>query len=84
MNGRGRVGAFTPVDGLKEFLFELKSMDIKIGLVTSGLFEKAWPEILSAFRTLNSGVLLSDRIFMIVYYAGDSNSVDINYCIVEL
>jgi beta-phosphoglucomutase-like phosphatase (HAD superfamily) len=34
---------------------ELKSMNIKIGLVTSGLYEKAWPEILSAFRTLKMG-----------------------------
>lgn len=55
MQGRGRVGAFTPVQGLKEFLYELKSMGIKIGLVTSGLYEKAWPEILSAFKTLNMG-----------------------------
>ena len=27
-------------------------MGVKIGLVTSGLYEKAWPEILSAFKTL--------------------------------
>jgi len=55
MEGRGRDGAFTPVDGLKDFLYELKSMGIKIGLVTSGLYEKAWPEIVSAFKTLNMG-----------------------------
>lgn len=55
LHGRGRVNAFTPAAGLKEFLLELKSMGIKIGLVTSGLYEKAWPEILSAFRTLNMG-----------------------------
>ena len=30
-------------------------MGIKIGLVTSGLYEKAWPEILSAFKTLGMG-----------------------------
>jgi len=53
--GRGRADAFTPSPGLKEFLLELKGRGIKIGLVTSGLFEKAWPEILSAFRTLNLG-----------------------------
>lgn len=55
VEGRGRAGAFIPVDGLKEFLLELKSHGVKIGLVTSGLYEKAWPEILSAFRTLGMG-----------------------------
>lgn len=55
MQGRGRDGAFVPSTGLKEFLLELKGMGIKIGLVTSGLHEKAWPEILSAFRTLGLG-----------------------------
>ncbi len=55
MNGRGKTGAFTPTPGLKDFLYELKSKKIKIGLVTSGLYEKAWPEILSAFRTLDMG-----------------------------
>jgi len=53
--GRGRENAFVPTTGLKEFLLELKSMNIKIGLVTSGLYEKAWPEILSAFKTLKMG-----------------------------
>ena len=53
--GRGRDNAFVPAPGLKEFLLELKAMGIKIGLVTSGLYEKAWPEILSAFRTLDMG-----------------------------
>ena len=28
---------------------------MRIGLVTSGLYEKAWPEILSAFRQLELG-----------------------------
>ena len=55
MAGRGRPNAFTPSPGLKEFLCELKSRGIKIGLVTSGLYEKAWPEILSAFQTLDMG-----------------------------
>jgi beta-phosphoglucomutase len=53
--GRGRDGAFTPAPGLKEFLTALKRAGVKIGLVTSGLYEKAWPEILSAFRTLGLG-----------------------------
>lgn len=55
MEGRGKTDAFVPTEGLKEFLLELKDMNIKIGLVTSGLYEKAWPEILSAFRNLNMG-----------------------------
>jgi len=55
MEGRGRAGAFTPTPGLKEFLLALKDTRIKIGLVTSGLYEKAWPEILSAFHTLGLG-----------------------------
>ncbi len=55
MAGRGKEGAFTPSPGLKEFLFTLKEHKIKIGLVTSGLYEKAWPEILSAFKTLKMG-----------------------------
>jgi len=55
MQGRGKDGAFTPTAGVKDFLLELKSMGIKIGLVTSGLYEKAYPEIVSAFKTLNMG-----------------------------
>lgn len=55
MEGRGKPDAFTPTPGLKEFLLELKARTIQIGLVTSGLYEKAWPEILSAFRTLDMG-----------------------------
>jgi len=53
--GRGRADAFRPAPGLKEFLLELKGRGIRIGLVTSGLYEKAWPEILAAFRTLGLG-----------------------------
>ena len=53
--GEGKTDAFQPAPGLKEFLLTLKENDIKIGLVTSGLYEKAWPEILSAFRTMNMG-----------------------------
>lgn len=55
MEGRGRENAFTPSPGLKEFLLELKGHGVKIGLVTSGLYEKAWPEIVSAFQTLKMG-----------------------------
>jgi beta-phosphoglucomutase-like phosphatase (HAD superfamily) len=55
MEGRGRDGAFTPTAGVKDFLLALKDTGVKIGLVTSGLYEKAWPEILSAFKTLKMG-----------------------------
>lgn len=55
LEGGGRADAFTPTPGLKPFLLELKRRGIKIGLVTSGLHEKAWPEIVSAFRQLDMG-----------------------------
>jgi len=55
LEGRGKDGAFTPAENLKEFLYEVKGKGIKIGLVTSGLYNKAFPEILSAFKTLNMG-----------------------------
>ena len=55
LEGRGRADAFVPAPGLKPFLLALKSMQVKIGLVTSGLYEKAYPEILSAFRTMGLG-----------------------------
>jgi beta-phosphoglucomutase-like phosphatase (HAD superfamily) len=55
LEGRGKADAFTPVEGLREFLLELKAKRIKIGLVTSGLYEKAWPEIVSAFQTMKMG-----------------------------
>ncbi len=53
--GRGRENAFTPTPGLKEFLLELKATGVKIAVVSSGLYEKAWPEIVSAFRTMGLG-----------------------------
>lgn len=55
LEGRGRPDAFTPAPGLKEFLLELKNRKIKIALVTSGLYEKAYPQILAAFQTLDMG-----------------------------
>jgi beta-phosphoglucomutase-like phosphatase (HAD superfamily) len=55
LEGRGRSDAFTPSPGLKDFLLDLKARKIKIGLVTSGLYEKAYPEIVAAFRTLGLG-----------------------------
>lgn len=53
--GRGKTDAFTPAPDLKEFLLTVKDRGIKIALVTSGLYEKAMPEIVSAFRQLNMG-----------------------------
>ncbi|TFG66805.1 MAG: HAD family phosphatase [Anaerolineales bacterium] len=55
MEGHGRPHAFTPTVGIAEFLNKLKEQDIKIGMVTSGLYEKAWPEIFDAFKTLGMG-----------------------------
>lgn len=55
MKGRGKQDAFTPAPNLKEFLLAVKSEGIKIGLVTSGLYEKAMPEIISAFKQLDMG-----------------------------
>lgn len=55
MKGRGKQGAFTPAPYLREFLYTLQREKIKIGLVTSGLYNKAMPEIISAFRTLDMG-----------------------------
>ncbi len=55
MKGRGKKHAFTPAPHLKEFLTAVKREGIKIGLVTSGLYEKAMPEIVSAFRQLDMG-----------------------------
>lgn len=53
MEGRGKEDAYTVSDGLKEFLIRVKEHGIKIGLVTSGLYEKAIPEIISGFRQMN-------------------------------
>lgn len=55
LEGRGRSDAFVPAPGLREFLLALKDRGIKIALVTSGLHEKAWPEIVAAFQTLGMG-----------------------------
>lgn len=55
VKGNGRKNAFKPAEGLKDFLLALKSKQIKIGLVTSGLYEKAWPEIFDAFKQFDMG-----------------------------
>ncbi len=55
--GKGNVDEtfFVPSPGLKEFLMTLKANRIKIGLVTSGLYEKAWPEITAVFKSMGLG-----------------------------
>lgn len=53
--GRGHVEAFTPAPGVKPFLLSLKQRGLKLGLVTSGLYEKAWPAIVAVFRQLDLG-----------------------------
>ncbi len=55
LEGTGRSDAFIPAPGLKEFLLALKDLGIRIALVTSGLHEKAWPEIVAAFRAMDLG-----------------------------
>lgn len=55
LEGRGKQDAYTVSPGLKEFLLTLKDQGIRIGLVTSGLYEKAMPEILSGFRQMDMG-----------------------------
>lgn len=53
MEGHGREGAYTVSEGLKEFLMTLHDSGVKLGLVTSGLYEKAMPEIISGFQQMN-------------------------------
>jgi beta-phosphoglucomutase-like phosphatase (HAD superfamily) len=55
LRGHGRRDAFQPAPGVKEFLLALKARGIRIGLVTSGLYEKAYPEIVAAFEQLGLG-----------------------------
>jgi len=63
--GCGKADAFTPAPGLKDFLLELKKQNIKIGLVTSGLYEKDWESPLNSeirsleLKTAEPGWLLS-------------------------
>ena len=53
--GRGRVNAFVPAPGVKAFLQTLKRRGVRIAVVTSGLHEKAWPELVAAFRAMDLG-----------------------------
>ena len=53
--GEENGGEFNPSEGLKETLLLLKKSGIKIGLVTSGNFNKAHPEIIAIFRDMALG-----------------------------
>ncbi len=55
VEGHGRTDAFVPAPGLREFLTALKGAGVAIALVTSGLYEKAYPEIVAAFRAMGLG-----------------------------
>ena len=55
LEGRGRTNAFAPAPGVREFLLALKGRGIRMAVVTSGLHEKAWPELVAAFRTMGLG-----------------------------
>lgn len=55
LEGRGRVDAFVPAPGVKDFLQVLKARGIAVAVVTSGLHEKAWPELVAAFRAMGLG-----------------------------
>jgi beta-phosphoglucomutase-like phosphatase (HAD superfamily) len=55
IEGRGRVDAFNATPGVKDFLLELQDTGVKIALVTSGLYEKAYPAIVAVFRKLGMG-----------------------------
>ena len=67
--GEGRKDAFKPTQGLKDFLVELKMRGIKIALVTSGLYEKAYPELLSVFNTLKLGP--PEEFYDVIITAGE-------------
>ena len=52
---KGNRGKIKPAKGLKEFLLALKNRGIRVGLVSSGLFYKAIPEIEAAFDVMELG-----------------------------
>jgi len=54
LRSRGK-SPYEPASGLKELLVELRERGVRIGMVTSGLYYKAWPEITEAFRKMNLG-----------------------------
>lgn len=51
----GKNKNMQPVEGLRELLLAMKERGVKIGLVSSGLFYKAIPEIESVFASMDLG-----------------------------
>lgn len=49
------IEAFQPADGLKEMFTMLKRSGVKIGIVTSGLYYKAMPELEQAMDSMELG-----------------------------
>jgi len=54
LRSKGR-SPYEPATGLKELLLKLRGRRVKIGMVTSGLHYKAWPELEEAFRKMDLG-----------------------------
>ena len=54
-SGELQLDAFEPADSLKELLLWLKKKEVKIGIVTSGLYYKAWPELAQAMEKMDLG-----------------------------
>ncbi len=55
LQGKVRPGLFDPAPGLKDFIQAVRKQGIKLGLVTAGLYEKGWPEIVAAFQSMDMG-----------------------------
>jgi beta-phosphoglucomutase len=51
-SGKGNVDIFEANEGLKDFLLEAKRKNIKIALVSSGVFEKVLPSIEFVFKKI--------------------------------
>lgn len=68
--GKKRGYGFIPNPGIKDFLLSLKRLGVKIALVTSGTYEKAWPEISDCFNTLGLGS--PEEFYDVIITAGSS------------
>ena len=53
--GRGRIDAFVPAPGLKQFLLEMKSRDSLLGWSVPGYMRRPIPAICAAFQTMDLG-----------------------------
>lgn len=68
LHGTGHIDAFRPMDGLKDFIRELKKREIKIALVSSGSRFKVQAEVAAACRQI--GVESETEIFDCVMTGG--------------